>query len=110
MRIARSPFRYAVTVRGENHTHSMLEEHSSFTLNFLPFSWMETVDMTGRLDGNTDDKLSQSDLEIEGKDKYGNILLSTSDFIYECKVCDTYRNGDHTLFITDVSNICVNKV
>jgi|GEM_PF-791283 len=109
MPISKSPFRYAVAVREENYTHQLIQEHNSFTLNFLPFEHYETVSLMGKLHGNMDDKLAQSKLQIEGEDRFKNVLLSASDFIYECVVCDTYRNGDHTIFIADVVKIHVNE-
>jgi flavin reductase (DIM6/NTAB) family NADH-FMN oxidoreductase RutF len=64
----------------------------------------------GKLHGDTEDKLAKSGLEIDGKDSNDNVLLSAADFIYECEVCDTYKNGDHTIFIADVFKIHVNEV
>lgn len=109
MPISKSPFRYALAVREENYTHTLLEKHRSFTLNFLPFDHYETVNIMGKMHGNSEDKLVKSGLEIEGKDSNENVLLSASDFIYECRVCDTYKNGDHTIFIADVTKIHVNE-
>ncbi|GIT97495.1 hypothetical protein TSL1_03160 [Sulfurovum sp. TSL1] len=109
MPVSKSPFRYAVAVREENYTHALLEKHRSFTLNFLPFDHYETVSMMGKIHGDIEDKLSKSGLVVEGIDSNENVLLSASDFIYECRVCDTYKNGDHTIFIADVSNIHVNE-
>lgn len=109
MPISKSPFRYAVAVREENYTHQLIQEHKSFTLNFLPFEHLETVNLMGKLHGDMDDKLAKSGLGTEGKDINGNVLLSASDFIYECEVCDTYKNGDHTIFIADVFKIHVNE-
>lgn len=109
MPISKSPFRYAVAVREENYTHQLIQEHNSFTLNFLPFEHYETVDLMGKLHGDMDDKLVQSKLDIEGEDRFKNVLLSASDFIYECVVCDTYKNGDHTIFVADVVNIHVKE-
>jgi len=108
MPISKSPFRYAVAVREENYTHQLIQEHSSFTLNFLPFEHFETVNLMGKLHGDMDDKLAQSNLDVESEDPFKNVLLSASDFIYECVVCDTYKNGDHTIFVADVVNIHVN--
>ena len=108
MPVSKSPFRYAVAVREENFTHQLIQEHNSFTLNFLPFDHFETVNLMGKLHGDMDDKLAKSGLGIEGKDVNGNVLLSASDFNYECEVCDTYKNGDHTIFIADVIKIHVN--
>ncbi len=108
MPISKSPFRYAVAVREENYTHELLEKYKSFTLNFLPFEYYETVNLMGKLHGDSEDKLTKSGLEVEAKDSNENVLLSASDFIYECQVCDTYKNGDHTIFISEVKAIHVN--
>ena len=110
MPISKSPFRYAVAVREENFTHQLLEEHKSFTLNFLPFEYHEMIDMIGKVHGDTEDKLIKSGLAIEGRDNHHNVLLSASDFIYECEVCDTYKNGDHTIFVADIKAIHVNEI
>jgi flavin reductase (DIM6/NTAB) family NADH-FMN oxidoreductase RutF len=109
MPISKSPFRYAVAVREENHTHTLLGQHGSFTLNFLPISEYETVSLMGRFHGDTEDKLTLSKLHVEGVDTHGNVLLTASDFIYECVVCDTYINGDHTIFIADITKIHINE-
>lgn len=108
MPVSKSPFRYAVAVREENYTHQLLEKHGSFTLNFLPFEHYETINMLGKVHGDKKDKLAKSGLKVAGRDNHENILLNASDFIYECEVCDTYKNGDHTIFIADVKAIHVN--
>ncbi|CAA6823349.1 MAG: Flavin reductase domain protein FMN-binding [uncultured Sulfurovum sp.] len=109
MPVSKSPFRYAVAVREENYTHQLLEQNGSFMLNFLPFEYYEVVALMGNIHGDKEDKLALSQLEIEKKDRHANPLLSASDFVYECVVCDTYKNGDHTIFITDVKAIHVNE-
>ena len=108
MPISKSPFRYAVAVREENYTHQLIETYKSFTLNFLPFEYFETVNALGESHGNQEDKLTRSGLEIQTHDTMGNVLLSASDFIYECEICDSYKNGDHTIFIADVKAIHIN--
>jgi flavin reductase (DIM6/NTAB) family NADH-FMN oxidoreductase RutF len=109
MPISKSPFRYAVAVREENYTHTLLEKNGNFALNFLPLNYYDTVDKMGRLHGDKEDKLTLSGLRVEGKDAHNNVLLSASDFIYTCEVCDHYKNGDHTIFIADVVKIYVNE-
>jgi flavin reductase (DIM6/NTAB) family NADH-FMN oxidoreductase RutF len=109
MPISKSPFRYAIAVREENYTHSLLEKHGSFALNFLPFAYVEVMDEMGRLHGDAHKKFELSGLESHGVDTEGNLLLSASDFIYCCKVCERYQNGDHTIFIADVTLIHVNE-
>lgn len=109
MPISKLPFRYAIAVRDENVTFSLLKKHSSFTLNFLPFSHYESVDKAGRVHGDTIDKLKLCDLTSTSSDHNGNVILDDSDFVYECTVIDAYENGDHTLFIADVTKILVQE-
>jgi flavin reductase (DIM6/NTAB) family NADH-FMN oxidoreductase RutF len=108
MPISREPFRYAVAVRPENFSHELITKSGAFALNFLPFSYYEEVDLTGRLHGDTEDKLARTHLAVHGTDPHGNVLLEAADFIYQCEVCDTYQNGDHTIFMVDVKQIDVN--
>lgn len=108
MPISKSPFHYAIAMREENLTHTLLEKHGSFTLNFLPFEHAPALDMTGRYHGNEHDKLELCGLESH-KDDRGNVLLDASDFIYSCEVIDRYKNGDHTIFIGRVNAILVNE-
>jgi len=105
MPMSREPFRYAIAVRDENITHRLLQTHGSFTLNFLPFSYHEKIDKAGKVHGDTIDKLTVCDLVSSSLDHNGNMILDDSDFVYECSIIDTYRNGDHTIFISDVTQI-----
>lgn len=109
MPISREPFRYAIAMRDENITHQMLQKYGSFTLNFLPFSYHEKIDQAGRVHGDTVDKITLCDLIASSTDHNGNVILDDSDFVYECTIVDTYQNGDHTIFISDVTNIRVQE-
>lgn len=109
MPISREPFRYAIAVREENYTHALLVEHGSFTLNFLPFPYYTQIDQCGRLHGNDTEKLKYTGLTSKNKDLHGNRILDGSDYVYECTIVDTYQNGDHTLFIADVTALHLNN-
>jgi flavin reductase (DIM6/NTAB) family NADH-FMN oxidoreductase RutF len=109
MPISREPFRYAIAMRDENITHQMLPKYGSFTLNFLPFSYHEKIDQAGRFHGDTVDKLKLCELVSSSTDQNGNLILDDSDFVYECTIIDTYQNGDHTIFISEVTQIWVQE-
>jgi flavin reductase (DIM6/NTAB) family NADH-FMN oxidoreductase RutF len=107
MPISKSPFRYAIAIREENYSFSLLKNHKSFTLNFLPFGYETIIDKLGRVHGEHINKLQNSQLKYQ-KDTHGNALLEASEFIYSCELIDTYTNGDHTIFIADVTTIFSN--
>lgn len=105
MPISRDPFRYAIAVREENFTHSLLVQHGHFALNFLPFAYYNQIDQCGRVHGNEIDKSAYSGLTSKLSDAHGNPILDGSDYAYECRVIDTYSRGDHTLFIADITAV-----
>lgn len=109
MPISRDPFRYAVAVREENYTYSLVKTYGSFTLNFIPFTHYNQIDQSGRVHGDEVDKLASTELTATNCDPFGNYLIDQSDYIYECTVIDSYKNGDHTIFITDVTAIHINE-
>ena len=108
MPISREPFRYAIAMRQENFTHTLLTKHRSFTLNFLPFPYYTQIDQCGRLHGDKTEKLKFTGLSSKNKDPNGNQILDGSDYVYECRIIDTYENGDHTIFIADVIALHIN--
>ncbi len=109
MPISREPFRYAIAVREENYTHALLQEQGSFTLNFLPFACYEQIDRCGRVHGDTIDKFDYSGLTSKNSDPQGNAILDGADYAYECTIIDRYANGDHTLFIANVTALYLNE-
>ena len=108
MPISRQPFRYAVAVREENFTHALLRQQGTFALNFLSFVYYREIDQCGRLHGNETDKLTTTGLVSRNCDPEGNRILDASDYVYECRIIDTYKNGDHTMFIADVTALHLN--
>lgn len=109
MPVSRTPLRYAVAVRPENHTHALLEARGSFSLNFLPVEHYDVIDKMGRIHGDSVDKLAISELGTRGTDANGNVLLDPADFIYVCEVIESVSWGDHTIFISQVSDVKVNE-
>lgn len=109
MPVSRSPFRYAIAVREENYSHALLTASQSFTLNFLPATFMQAIDDAGRVHGNETDKLALTGLKTGRTDAFGNVTLVQSLFHYECKLYETECWGDHTIFIGDVVQTHIHK-
>lgn len=110
MPVSKTPFRYAIAVREENYTHSLLTQQRSFTLNFLPVTLMQAIDDAGRVHGNEADKLALTGLKLGCNDAFGNVTLAQSLFHYECKLHETQCWGDHTIFISDVVQTHIHEV
>lgn len=108
MPVSRSPFRYGVAVRKENHTHYLLKKHREFALNFLDVSHQGAYQMSGELHGGYSDKFELCGLCPKQALTIETTLIQEAYMIYECTLIDIISYGDHDLFIGDV-NIILNK-
>lgn len=105
MPVSKQPFRYAFAIRQENHSHTLLQQSGSCTLNFMGIEHYETIDRLGRFHGDAYDKLAISELARRGTDEDGNLLLDAAEFIYECRLIEQNCWGDHSIFVCDVARI-----
>lgn len=103
MPVSKSPLRYAVCVRDENHSHKLLQVHKEFALNFLDFSYIEAYDKSACMHGG--DKFSAANLRPKNAQTINTTLIEEAYMIYECKVVEILNYGDHDVFIADVTLI-----
>ncbi len=107
MPVSKSPFRYAIAVREENHSHQLLKENEEFALNFLDISYQHAFEASGKLHGGNVDKFELCGLNPKQALTIGASLIEEAYMIYECTLIDIVSYGDHDLFIGDV-NIILN--
>ncbi|MFC2074173.1 flavin reductase family protein [Campylobacterota bacterium] len=108
MPVSKSPFRYAIAVREENHSHQLLKENREFALNFLDLSYQHVFETSGGIHGKNVDKFELCGLSSKQALTIGTSLIQEAYMIYECTLIDIISYGDHDLFIGDV-NIILNK-
>ena len=102
MPVSRTPFRYAIAVRDENHSYDYLHETREFSLNFLDISYMQAYEISGQIHGGDENKFKKTKLTPKKGECIGATLIEEAYMIYECKVIDIVNYGDHDVFIADV--------
>jgi len=108
MPVSKSPFRYAVAVRSENHTHELLKKNREFAINFLDISYQYAYQVCGEVHGDNVDKFKLSGLHKKSASSIESTLIEEAYMIYECTLIDIINYGDHDIFIADV-NLILNK-
>jgi len=108
MPVSKSPFRYGVTVRSENHTHGLITKNREFALNFLDISYQHAHQLCGQFHGGHVDKFKLSGLHKKSASSIDSALIEEAYMIYECTLHDIISYGDHDIFIADV-NLILNK-
>lgn len=101
--ISKTPLRYAICVRDENHSHELLHKHKQFALNFLDLAYLEAYDKSGQTHG--EDKFTLTGLTPKKAQDIDATLIEEAYMIYECRVIDVLNYGDHDIFIAEVTSI-----
>lgn len=110
MPVSKSPFRYAVAVRSENHTHMLIQKHKEFALNFLDISYQHAYQICGETHGDNVDKFELTGLNKKPPSSIKTTLIEEAYMIYECTLVDIINYGDHDVFIADVNLIVNNDI
>jgi len=105
MPLSKEPFRYAVAIRSENHTHSLLQQNKEFALNFLDISYQSAYQVCGETHAKYADKFELSGLSPKKALTVASTLIEEAYMIYECTLNDVINYGDHDIFIADVNRI-----
>ncbi len=105
MPVSKSPFRYAIAVRDENKTYDLLHGRGEFSINFLDYSFIEAMEISGTMHG--EDKFTATGLTPRKADLIQSTLIEEAYMIYECQLAEVVNFGDHDVFIGDV--LCIHN-
>jgi len=105
MPVSKSPFRYAVAIRDENKTYDLVHKLKEFSINFLDYSYIEAMEISGSMHGG--EKFKETALHPKKAQFIKSTLIEEAYMIYECKVVEIQNFGDHDIFIVDV--LCIHN-
>lgn len=89
----------AVAVRDDRYTHDVVLESATFSLSILRDDQVDVATHFGETSGEYHDKLHGVPY---GQSPNGSPVLLDCMAYLDCKVLDTARAGDHTVFIGEV--------
>lgn len=90
----------AVAVRDDRYTHGVITESSTFALSVLRDDQVDVATHFAETSGEYHDKLHGIPY---GQSPGGSPILLDCLAYLDCKVLDTSRAGDHTVFIGEVT-------
>jgi len=105
MPVSKTPFRYAVAIRDENKTYDLVHQLREFSLNFMDFSYVKSMEISGAMHGG--EKFQATGLTPKKATYIQSTLIEEAYMIYECKLIEVANFGDHDLFIADV--LCIHN-
>lgn len=100
---------YGVSVGLTRHTHKLLENAESFTVNFVEIEHTPIIRSLGRSTGSEIDKIKEFDIKISQAQKIDAPILDIAYCSFECVKRKQILIGDHTLFIGEVVLIKMDK-
>ena len=104
-----SPFMYGISIGLDRHTHKLLSDADSFTVNFIGFQHASTIRSWGRSSGSEIDKIKEFNIQIHSAEKINAPILDLAYCTFECVKKEQILVGDHTLFVGQVVLIHIDK-
>jgi flavin reductase (DIM6/NTAB) family NADH-FMN oxidoreductase RutF len=98
--VSLNPLMLIVSIAPARHTHNLIKEAGYFAINVLMENQKDIARHFGFQSGRRVNK-------FEGRSCYdatkGSPVLEDAFAFFECKLVDTFKAGDHTLFVGEVT-------
>ncbi|MEO8458746.1 MAG: flavin reductase family protein, partial [Chloroflexota bacterium] len=106
--LSRTPPMIGVVVHPSRHTHDMIRFSEEFALNFPTRELMNHTQYFGTVSGNDVGKLELARLDTFKASKIDAPLIEKCLAWIECGLEDSFKLGDHTLFVGRVMVVQAN--
>jgi len=97
------PPMYGVAVGRERFTYQCLQHKQQFTINFLPASHAEFIQLAGSVSGEDVNKVDEAGMQIEEAETVQAPYLKDAYLTYECTINNMVTTGDHDWVIGDIT-------
>jgi flavin reductase (DIM6/NTAB) family NADH-FMN oxidoreductase RutF len=97
--VSLTPVMLMVSIAPARHTYKLIQESGYFTINVLAEEQEPLASYFGFQSGRNVDKFKDKHYFDAPK---GSPVLEDAIAFFECKVVDTFKAGDHTLFVGEV--------
>ncbi|MCD6103599.1 MAG: flavin reductase family protein [Thermotogaceae bacterium] len=103
--VSQKPPLYMVSISPQRYTHELIVYSREFSINFISYDLSQLAAFLGRTSGRDIEKVSVFDVALEQSVNIRTPFLKKAYAIYECKLYDYRRAGDHTLFIGQIVGV-----
>jgi flavin reductase (DIM6/NTAB) family NADH-FMN oxidoreductase RutF len=97
--VSLSPIMLLVSIAPARHTHNLIKESGYFAINVLSEGQKDIAKHFGSKSGRTINKFEGHSCFDAPK---GSPVLEDAMAYFECKLIDTFKAGDHNLFVGEV--------
>ena len=101
---------YGISIDSKRHSHNLIMDSKEFVVNFAPFGIVEKLHYCGRHSGRNVDKFRETGLTPVPAEKVNAPLIKECYSHLECRLAETKKCGDHTLFVGEVVNVAADAV
>lgn len=97
--LSTDPPLYGVAISPKRLTYQLIREAREFSVNFLPFEYLDKLHGMGKVSGRDVDKFSKFPLGRDEGARIDSPIIREAYASYECLLEDEMDCGDHTLFV-----------
>jgi len=102
MPLSMSPPLVGISVSPKRYSHSLIEQTGDFTVNIPTMDILEKVHLFGSVSGKNVEKFASLGLTAEKARLVKSPIVKECVAHLECRLTESLRTGDHTLFIGEV--------
>ncbi|MFQ5975027.1 MAG: flavin reductase family protein [Candidatus Hydrothermarchaeales archaeon] len=96
------PLMLAISVSPDRYSHGLIKESGEFTVNIPTMDILKETLLCGRVSGREYDKFKITGLIPEPAENVKPPLIKECIAHLECRVKDTMKTGDHTIFAGEI--------
>ncbi|QHE53011.1 flavin reductase family protein [Pontibacillus sp. HMF3514] len=104
-----NPPMYGVAIGRERFTYKCLQQKKEFTVNFLPESLAEFIQLSGSVSGEDVNKIEIANLQSKDAETVDAPYLENAYIVYECSINNMVSTGDHEWVIGDIETCRVDE-
>ncbi len=95
---------YGVAIGEERFTHHLIKNSGEFAIQFVPAEFAQYIEGAGKLSGRDGDKFERLNIPYRKGETIQSPILTDAYVVYECKVKDIQKIGDHDWVIGEITN------
>ena len=100
-----NPSLVAVNIAPRRATHNMIVDSRKFVLNLLSEDQEKLAEYMGSVSGRDTDKFKEGGIKYKKGKVTGAPVVAGCLASLECKLFDSVKAGDHTIFVGEVVNV-----